>query len=124
MRHLAVRGPRRSLLEGSGLAQPYQQRTPTRQDDHPPKKTRHRTIHQVSCASEFPAHQTTPAPRGAAMVTLAYSRATRVATHLQGFFGPVLGGTRKSEGGMGGGIYTNTFLYTGTLLSTAPPLAP
>ena len=56
------------------------------------------------------------------MVTLAYSRATRVATHLQDFFGPVLGGTRKSEGG--GGIDTNTFLYTGTLLSTAPPLAP
>ena len=46
------------------------------------------------------------------MVTLAYSRATRVATHLQDFFGPVLGGTRKSEGGMGGGdIYKYFFIY-------------
>ena len=62
------------------------------------------------------------------MVTLAYSRATRVATHLQDFFGPVLGQFWEEheslKGGWGGGIYTNTFLYTGTLLSTAPPLAP
>ena len=48
------------------------------------------------------AHARATGSRGAAMVTLAYSRATRVATHLQDFFGPVLGGTRKSEGGGGG----------------------
>ena len=44
------------------------------------------------------------------MVTLAYSRATRVATHLQDFFGPVLGGTRKCKEG-GGYRYKYLFIY-------------